>query len=561
MTSRRIGIVTSLTALLIGVVMPVGATECTYRLARDFRNIQSDVFRHNALTGDIIELLFETEETLVRNNAETNIVEPGLAQSWEYDAESQQFIFTLNKSCRWSDGSPLIADDVVYGFQELYSHGVLPYIGGNVIAGAQDIIEKGFPIETLQVKSLNDNKVSIGIVGDPSAALLYFTYVSYSPLPTHVFNAEYVPLASSHRRSIGPFRVSSVAKDIIVLERNLHYCSDRSIHVDRIELVNRKEGNWEFSELMAGRLDMIRYAPEKQLQILHAKSDEKPVARVELIDEKRQTYLLLNPLHNGFANPEIRKKLSSAIDYESLVSRGNSFSKVRKAASTLFYDLPNYQNFAYSMTPNSYQKGIRDLRSTMEKYGYSSENLFRASIITYPLERFETVAKMVSSMLRQAHFDITFVKTQSVSEVVKHRKSGRYEMLFYSWTMDYSDPQSSLDGLRQGLDFLMEEENSYRVSQELKEKFTQPINRLLEQLKQSHNQSDRFGTLQVIEKLIANSRLAIPLYTEHSTIVVSSRVSALGGQFPHSRVLSLKDCSEIGTMQEREGKNKLTARH
>lgn len=554
MTSQR-GVVTSLTALLVGFAFSVEATECTYRLSRDFRNIQSNVFRHNATAGDIIELLFETEETLVRNDTKTNTIEPGLAKSWEYDAQSQRLIFTLNKNCYWSDGSPLIADDFVYGFRELYNHGVLPNIGGNLIVGAEDIIEKGAPLETLQVNAHNDNKVSVGIVGDPNIALLYLTYVSYSPLPSHVLNAEHVPLASPRRRTIGPFRVQSMAKDIIVLGKNPHYCSDQKIDIDRIELVNRKEGYWEFSELMAGRLDMIRYSPEKQLQILQTNNDEKTVARVEYIDEKRQTYLLLNPLHSGFSNPEIRHKLASAIDYDSLVYRGNSFSRARRVAKTLFYDLPNYQNYAYSEKTNSYQKGIKDLRRTMEKYGYSNNNRFKASITTYPLERFEVGAKMVASMLRQAHFDITLVKTQSVSEAVKHAGAGRYEMFFQSWYLDYSDPQSSLDGMLHSLGFLINEENSLMVSKELEEHFIQPFNKRLLQLKQAGNQADRFNTLHLIEGLIGNSGLAIPLYTEHSAIVVSSRISALDGQFPHSRMLTLNGCSETEIMQK-EGRNK-----
>lgn len=536
-------LITCLTALLISFATSLRATECTYRLARDFQNIQSDVFRHDASTGDLIEFLSETEDTLVRFAAETNGVEPGLAESWEYDDKTKSLIFTLNKSCRWSDGTQLIANDVVYGFQQLFSHGVLPYIGGSLITGSEDIIARGASLDTLQVKALSNDKVSVGIIGDPNLALLYLSYISYSPLPSHVFNAEHVPLASQRRKSIGPFKVHSIEKDIIVLKRNSHYCSDQNIDVDQIELLNRKEGFWEFSELMAGRLDMIRYTPGKQLQTLRTQNDHMSAVRVELIDEKRQTYLLLNPLHDDFANVEIRKKLAAAIDFDSLVNRGNYFSRVRRVAKTLFYDLPNYQNHAYSTPHYSYAKGIGDLRATMEKYGYSSSNRLKSTIITYPVERFEMVAKMLSSMLRQAHFDITFVKSHSVSAVVKHTRAGRYEMLLQSWFLDYSDPQSSLDGLRQGLGYILDKDTG-STTDELQTSFVRPVNELLHQLKLAHNQTDRFAALQSIEELIIESGLAIPLYTEFSEIVVSSRIAELNGQFPRSRTLSLKGCSE-----------------
>ena len=52
-------------------------------------------------------------DTLVRNNPETNEVEPNLASSWEW-LDGTHCRFTLRDDVTMTDGTPLVADDVVY---------------------------------------------------------------------------------------------------------------------------------------------------------------------------------------------------------------------------------------------------------------------------------------------------------------------------------------------------------------------------------------------------------------------------------------------------------------
>ncbi len=40
--------------------------------------------------------------------------QPGLAESWSVDSDQRTWTFKLRKGLRWSDGEPLIADDVVF---------------------------------------------------------------------------------------------------------------------------------------------------------------------------------------------------------------------------------------------------------------------------------------------------------------------------------------------------------------------------------------------------------------------------------------------------------------
>ena len=59
-------------------------------------------------------------DSLVRNNAVTQEVEPGLATRWEIAPDHKTFTFHLRPGVRWSDGHPFSADDVVFTFQAIY---------------------------------------------------------------------------------------------------------------------------------------------------------------------------------------------------------------------------------------------------------------------------------------------------------------------------------------------------------------------------------------------------------------------------------------------------------
>jgi oligopeptide transport system substrate-binding protein len=62
----------------------------------------------------LINALFEG---LVRWHPETLEPIPGVAESWEISDDQLRYRFRLRRSARWSDGSPVTADDFVYSFR------------------------------------------------------------------------------------------------------------------------------------------------------------------------------------------------------------------------------------------------------------------------------------------------------------------------------------------------------------------------------------------------------------------------------------------------------------
>jgi peptide/nickel transport system substrate-binding protein len=72
-------------------------------------------------TGAVLGPLFEG---LVESNYITGEIEPALAESWTISPDKRTWTFTLRQGVRWTDGTPLTIDDVLFSLQVVFTKGV-----------------------------------------------------------------------------------------------------------------------------------------------------------------------------------------------------------------------------------------------------------------------------------------------------------------------------------------------------------------------------------------------------------------------------------------------------
>jgi peptide/nickel transport system substrate-binding protein len=63
-------------------------------------------------------MLAQTGDFLVLDNAQAGMLQPMLATSWSHNGDGTVWTFKLRQGVKFHDGSPLTADDVVYTFQQ-----------------------------------------------------------------------------------------------------------------------------------------------------------------------------------------------------------------------------------------------------------------------------------------------------------------------------------------------------------------------------------------------------------------------------------------------------------
>ncbi len=106
-------------------------------------------------------------------------IEPALAESWQIAPDSKTIIFTLKQNLKWSDGSPLTIDDVLFTFNEVYLNPDIP-------TDTRDILKIGKNRQLPTVKKIDADRVEF-TTPEPFAPFLRTLGISI--LPAHKLRA------------------------------------------------------------------------------------------------------------------------------------------------------------------------------------------------------------------------------------------------------------------------------------------------------------------------------------------------------------------------------------
>jgi peptide/nickel transport system substrate-binding protein len=190
-----------------------------------------DVVEAEAL-GNLRELIFDR---LVRLDPKGQ-PQPGLALSWEHDAQAAKWRFKLRPGVKWQDGAPLTAEEVVTAL-EGHVAGASARLAGDLLE-----IDAVGPSPGLLATLATDASLSIRrpAVGTP---------------PLQPDSAGALPIGT------GPFRLSSWEPGRrTVLQANEDYWDGRP-YVDSIEIQMGRASRDELLDLELGKADVVELDP------------------------------------------------------------------------------------------------------------------------------------------------------------------------------------------------------------------------------------------------------------------------------------------------------------
>ncbi len=201
---------------------------------------------------------------LVEAHPVTSAIRPALAESWEVSENNKEVIFHL-RDVNWSDGAPLVADDVIFTFKYFIMN---PVARGNSV---DRFTIESQPIEWVKI----DDKTVKAILPAPYAA--FFTVLSHAYIyPSHALDSKIdksrpdsvndVWLTNTPPSEIpanGPFILSEYIVDQkVVMTRNPNYWKvdvfgNKLPYVDRVEYLVVSDAQVRLAKFMAGELDYM----------------------------------------------------------------------------------------------------------------------------------------------------------------------------------------------------------------------------------------------------------------------------------------------------------------
>ena len=315
--------------------------------AREFETITLNPLEIKNGNGDIFtdEMIYAT---LVKLNPEGGTkLEPGLAESWEVSKDGMTYTFHLRKGIKFSDGSPITAEDVVWSLNNF---------GNPKVNEVMAVLTTGYG----NAKEINPETVQVTL-NEPIAAFLY----NIAVFPAVILPKELVEKEGSafwkHPVGAGPFKVKEfISGSHITVEKNPYYYEPGKPYLDTIRFNFVTESNARILALKSGQAQIVDGVPFSQIASLQGDS-EVEVQTVK--DVPAWILIMLNNKVKPLGDEDVRTALQYAINREQMDE--TAF----KGAGTIPNSLFASMKFSNKSEP-AYEYNVEKAKEYMAKSKY-----------------------------------------------------------------------------------------------------------------------------------------------------------------------------------------------
>ena len=337
-------------------------------------------------TTDITNgLLFET---LVFFNHETQENEPALAESWAATPDGREWTFHLRPGLKWSDGTPLTTDDVLFTSQILYDEKIHPTVSDLCRVGGQP-----FQFTKIDDRSF---KVTLPTPYGPFLNAIGSVYI----MPKHKLEAAYqagtyesaygVATPPAELVTGGAWTVAEyVPQTKVVLHPNPYYYKydaegQRLPYLDEVVYVIVPDQNAELLKFQSGEADELYFRAEDFARMKDGEAAGNYTVH-DLGTEMGTNFLWFN--QNPGKNPKsgkpyvdpaklaifqdlnFRKAVAHAIDREA-ISRTVYFGM----GAPLYGPIPSVNKKWYDPNIPKYEFDLNAAKQILDESGYRDRN-------------------------------------------------------------------------------------------------------------------------------------------------------------------------------------------
>lgn len=410
----------------------------------------------NTTTGTALIVAQQIQETLVGFKPGTLELVPELAESWEANADSTEWMFKLREGVKFHDGTDFNADAVAFNFNRL----------------ADPNFEYGFRAEGNTFPIFPD--IFGGFVGDPNsvwksveavdASTVKFSLTRPVPLFPNYVAASYFGLSSPEAVKAqgvkygtpeggavgtGAFVFKSwTAAQSLTLTRNEDYWGEKA-KMPGVVVRFIADASARLAELQAGAIDFtVNLAPDARSTI-EGSSD---LALVEL-EPFNIAYLSLNINTKPFDDVRVRQAMAYAIDKQAIL---DGFYGGIGSVATDF--LPDGLSWARSSNIDPYAYDPEKAKALLAEAGYPDgfDTMVMTDGTEVPLELWympvsrpyyptaQAVAEAYSTYFADIGVKVE-LKTEDWGVYLDNWDAGKKGgMVMLGWTGDYGDPNNFL---------------------------------------------------------------------------------------------------------------------
>ncbi|OOF37950.1 hypothetical protein BKK47_10705 [Rodentibacter mrazii] len=416
-------------------------------------------------------LIRDLFEGLTAYDAQGNII-PAVAESWKTQ-DNKNWTFILREGLKWSNGTPLTAQDFVLSWQAL-SQSESPlksYLLYLNLKGAKAVLEKKQPLTNLGISAENDRTLVITL--DKPTPYLPEMLAHIALLP------QYRDLNLSV--SNGAYMLSLRDEKGTHLVKNPHYWQKDSVSFKQVDYV-------PYETKPLAELDIIWSSPEKTENIQYFPQPCGYFYEFNLRDPK-------------LSNPLIRKAVASLISVTGITNN----------------EMPNAIPSSYFLPKAMLQGQDSRWEPVLAEQLLAQSHITEKQPLTLRLSYDNTSShqNIANRLARQlSESDLLRVEGEPMSwqQLQEKRNKGDFQLIRSGWCGDFNHPMAFL-----GLFYSKSPDNKSGYS-------NANYDQLFEQALKSISEKERSEIYLKLSEIIQQENLVLPLFQYTTPVYISSSI-------------------------------------
>lgn len=370
----------------------------------------------------------------------------GVAEKWE-NKDFKVWTFHLRKDAKWSDGTPVTAQDFVYSWQRLANPNTASpyasYLQYGHIVNIDDIIAGKKPITDLGVKALDDHTFEVTLSEPVPYFYKLLVHSSVSPVPkaaVEKYGEKWTQPANIVTN--GAYKLKDwVVNERIVLERNTNYWDNAKTVINQVTYLPISSEVTDVNRYRSGEIDMTyNNMPIELFQKL-----KKEIPNEVHVDPYLCTYYYeINNQKAPFNDVRVRTALKLALDRDIIVN------KVKNQGDLPAYSFtPPYTDGAKLVEPEwfkwSQEKRNEEAKKLLAEAGYTAEKPLTFDLLYNTSDLHKKLAIAAASIWKKNLGANVKLENQEWKTFLDTRHQGNYDVSRAGWCADYNEPTSFLN--------------------------------------------------------------------------------------------------------------------
>lgn len=465
---------------------------------------------------------------------ENGEIAAGDAESWEHNEDMTVYTFHLREGLKWSDGSPLTANDYVYSALRVLNpttaSNYMNMIGDYVVNGIE-YFEGTAQAEDVGIKALDDTTLEFTL-NEPCPYFVDLVSMwVYFPVQeaTVEANGDSWTLQPETYVSNGPFKVTEIKpSESYILEKNEHYWDAENVTLEKLNYRYILDTSTALTAYENGEVEGVRMIPASDKARLKAEN-----AGLTTVSSYGTVYYNFNCSVEPFNNPLVRKALNAAVDREALI---NNVAQIDAQPAYSFL-APGYVvdgkdilegRSDFDLTPNA-DPAAKDI---LAEAGYpDGEGFPTIQLSYYSDDTAKRVAEAIAEMWEQNLGIQVELSSAEWAVFYSDVQAGNYQVAAMGWSADYVNPMSFLPLLVTG-DIT---NNAFYSNPEYDE--------LVQQIRVESDPAQVGELVKQADEIVSSDYAMLPLYYKANDYLIKNHVkgvymtSSAGLYFKNAQVM------------------------